>query len=240
MMKSVLPNQAALYQMVERYPLQVELAAHLPDVPVQLETLLLLELEFQEPSVDLRVVSQLVRNDLGATLQILRLVAMEYGNAEGRPTRIEDCIADLGVDACIEAVSARTVARDGRHRIIAEIWAHSREIAQYSKFIAEDIPEVNPDEAYLVGLFHSIGLLPSALGWEGGETGAKDTAAVGFKLARKWSLPRFVLEYFGGTAIAGTHMLWSEIVQTAHWRASRPSVPCSYRMDLRPQLLHVG
>lgn len=226
--------------MVERCPLQTDFSAHLPDVPVQLETLLLLELELQEPSVDLRVVSQLVRTDLGASLQILGLAAMEYGSAEGRPTRIEDCISDLGVDACIEAVSARTVVRDGRRRVIAEIWAHSREIAQYSKFIAEDIPEVNPDEAYLVGLFHAIGLLPSALGWESSEAGAKDSLAVGFKLARKWSLPRFVLDYFGGTEIAGTQMLWSEIVRRAHWRASRPSVPCSYLVDLRPQLLHVG
>ncbi len=239
-MKSVLPNQTVLYQMVKRYPLQVELAVHLPDVPVQLETLLLLELEFQEPSVDLRAVSQLVRNDLGATLQILRLATMEYGNSEGRPSRIEDCIADLGVDACIEAVSARTVARDGRHRVIAEIWAHSREIAQYAKFIAEDTPEINPDEAYLVGLFHAIGLLPSALGWEDGETGTEDSLAVGLTLARKWSLPRCVLDYFSGTTMAGTQMLWSEIVRKAHLRANRPSVPCSYRMDLRPQLLHVG
>ena len=239
-MKSVLPNQAALYQMVDRYPLQSKFAVHLADVPVQLETLLLLELEFQEPSVDLRIVSQLVRNDLGATLQILRLAARQYGNTEECPTRIEDCISNLGVDACIEAVSARTVARDGRHRVLAEIWAHSREIAQYSKFIAEDIPEVNPDQAYTVGLFHAIGLLPSALGWEGCEADARDSLAAGLKLARSWSLPRFVLDYFGGTERAGTKMPWSEIVRNAHWRVSRPSVPCSYLMDLRPQLLNVG
>ncbi len=238
-MKCVFPNQAALNQVVEMQPLQIEFARHLPDVPVQPETLLLIDLEIQESSVDLRAVSQLVLNDLGATVQILRLAALEYGNAEGCPTRIEDCISDLGLDACMEAVSARTIARDFRHRAIAETWAHSREIAHYSKLIAEETPEVNPDEAYLVGLFHAIGLLPSVLGWDGSETSATDCSLTGFKLARKWSLPRFVVEYFNETQRSGYQALWPEIVQQAHWRACRPSIQCPNLNDLRPQLLHV-
>lgn len=238
-MKCVFPNQAALNQVVEMQPLQIEFAHHLPDVPVQPETLLLIDLEIQESSVDLRAVSQLVLNDLGATVQILRLAALEYGNAEGCPTRIEDCISDLGLAACMEAVSARTVAHDFRHRAIAETWAHSREIAHYSKLIAEETPEVNPDEAYLVGLFHAIGLLPSVLGWDGSETSATDYSLMGFKLARKWSLPRFVVEYFRESQMAGYQTLWPEIVQKAHWRASRPSIQGPYLNDLHPQLLHV-
>ena len=53
----------------------------LPAVPVMPETLLLLDLVAQEPTVDLRGMSQLVLDDMGATLQILRLAGREYGNS---------------------------------------------------------------------------------------------------------------------------------------------------------------
>lgn len=238
-MKCIFPNPAGLNHVVEMQPLQIELAHHLPNVPVLPETLLLIDLEIQESSVDLRAVSQLVLNDLGAAVQILRLAALEYDKAEGCPTRIEDCISDLGLDACMEAVSGRTIVRDFRHKAIAETWAHSREIANYSKLIAEETPEVNPDEAYLVGLFHAIGLLPSLLGWDGSETSATDCSLTGLKLSKKWSLPCFVAEYFRETQRSGYQTLWPKIVQQAHWRARRPSIQCPNLNDLRPQLLHV-
>jgi len=238
-MKSVVRQQPEHNQVLEIMPLQIEFAVQLPDVPVQPETLLLIDLEIQESSVDLSVVSQLVLNDLGATAQILRLAAREYGNAEGHPTRIEDCISDIGLNACMEAVSARVVTHDFRHKAIAEIWAHSREIAQYSKLIAEETSEINPDEAYLVGLFHAIGLLPSVLGWDGCGTGIADRWLMGLKLARKWSLPGFVVESFREKQLAGCQTVWPEIVQQAHWCARRRSVPCTYFNDIGPQLLHV-
>ena len=239
MIKCVFPNPACLNQPAGIQPLQIEFAHHLPDVPVQPKTLLLIDLEIKESSVDLRVVSQLVLNDLGATVQILRLAAREYGNAEGCPTRIEDCISDLGLNACMEAVSVRAAARDFRHQALAETWAHSREIAQYSKLIAEDTPEINPEEAYLVGLFHGIGWLPSVLGWDVSEAGATNSSLIGFKLAIKWSLPRFVLEYFRETQRASCQTLWTEIVQKAHWRANRPISQCADPSDIRPQILHL-
>jgi HD-like signal output (HDOD) protein len=239
MTKSVVSQKEMSDQVVKTQSLQFEFADHLPDVPVQPETLLLIDLEMQESSVDLRVLSQLVLNDLGATLQVLRLAAHEYRNAEICPTRIEDYISDLGLDACMEAVSARTVARDFRHRAIVETWAHSREIAHCSMLIAGETQEVNPDEAYLVGLFHAIGLLPSVLGWDGCGASTTDYSQRGFKLARKWSLPRFVVEYFRETQMAGSRTLWPAIVEKAHWRAGGPSIPCTYRNDLHLQLLRV-
>jgi HD-like signal output (HDOD) protein len=223
----------------ERPLLQVEFAHHLPGVPVLPATLLLLDLEVQEPCVDLRLISQLVLSDLGATVQILQLAGREYGNAEGCPTRIEDCISDLGLHACMEALSAETVAHDSRYKAIVETWAHSREIAQYSNLIAEEMPEVNPGEAYLVGLFHAIGSLPAVLGWDGSKTEAVDSALLGLKLAQKWSLPHFVLEFFE-THMTGCQTLWSEILRTAHRRASRSSIDCPFSNDIRPLLLRGG
>jgi HD-like signal output (HDOD) protein len=198
------------------------------------ETLLLLELEAQEPRRDLRRISQLVLGDLGATVQVLRLAAREYDNIESRPQRIEDCVADLGVDACLEAVSLRVVAADRRRRPITDLWAHSREIAEYARLIADETSDVIPDQAYLVGLLHSIGLLPAILGGGWGEMGAVDEAFTGYRMARQWSLPFHVLEFFAETHSGGEFSRWTEIVRSAHRCASRSSCQRAAVAETRP------
>jgi HDOD domain len=206
-------------------------------VPVMPEILLLVELEVQEFCVDLRALSQLVLSDLGATLQVLRLAGREYGLAEGRPTRVEDCIADMGLQACIEAMSAQLVPRGGSSMVIAELWSHCREIARQSKHIAEQTVDIDPDQAYLVGLCHSIGSLPAVLGWSGSKSQGFDSALLGLELAREWSLPGCVFDYFCDVQRCGGQSPWPEIVQAAHRCAGQLSGECASSEDLRPQLL---
>jgi hypothetical protein len=222
--------------LAEPQPLEVEFAQDLPGVPVLLETILRLDLEVQEPCPDLRVLSQLVLSDLGATLQILRLAAEQHGDAPDRPTRIEDCIAALGAAACIEAVSAQTVLHDSRYSAIAETWMHAREIAHYSRMVAEEMPDMNPDEAYLVGLLHAVGLLPAALGWSGSERKTFDAARAGLQMARQWSLPKGVVDYFRGLAQDDSETSWPGIVHRAHKLANRSSILCPLERDVRPLL----
>ena len=216
--------------------LWVDSAHRLPPVPALLETLLLLDLESQELSIDLRGLSELVLGDLGATVQILRLAGQEYGCAEGRPNRIEDCISDMGVHACIEAVSTCNMTGKNCHDAIEEAWSHAREIAQFSRLIAEDVPEVNPDEAYLVGLLHSIGTLPVVLGWRQREQDADDSVLTGSKMARQWMLPGFVQEFFSALEADRRPTVWSEIVQMAHLRAKRSHQDCPFDHQIRPYL----
>jgi HD-like signal output (HDOD) protein len=220
----------------EPQPWEVEFAHDLPDVPVLPETLLRLDLESQEPSVDLREISQVVLSDLGATVQILRLSGLECDEAEFRPTRIEDCISALGLAACIEAVSAQTISRDSRFDSISETWAHSREIAHYSRLVAEDMPDVNPDEAYMVGLLHTIGLLPQALGWYGNHNRSVDAALAGLQMARQWSLPRALTDYFRDVHLESSATPWPKIVHKAHSLSSRSAILCPLERGVRPLL----
>jgi hypothetical protein len=208
----------------------------LPAVPILPETLLRLDLEVQESSVNLRAVTQVVLNDLGATVEIFRLAGREYGNGGGRPTRIEDCISSLGVSACLEAVSAETIAHDYRYNAVSATWAHSREIARCAKLVAEQTPDANPDEAYLVGLFHSIALLPPVLGWYGSQGKTIDLASAGFRIAKQWALPRFAIEYFDDTRHDQSASPWAEILSMAHRFANKSSIPCPLEHRFRPQL----
>jgi HD-like signal output (HDOD) protein len=236
--KTQFQTQVSRNPLVERQPLQVEVARELPDVPVLTQTLLILELLLQEPCVDLREVTHVVLGDLGATLQILRLAGREYGNGEGRPTRIEDCIADIGLEACLRAVSAQTIAHDGRRTAIGEFWAHSREIAEYSRMVAQDMPGINPEEAYLTGLLHALGMLPGLLGWR--EAGITDGALAGLRIAKRWSLPDCIMEFFNEMHLTGYATRWSGIVQKAHLRATRSAIDCPFEQSLRPQLHRDG
>ena len=236
--RNVSGNQTRRHQLVELQPSQVEFVQDLPAIPVLTKTLLLLDILVQEPCVDLREMSQLVLSDLGAALQILRLAGREYGNADGRPIRMEDCISDLGLEACLKAVSAQTIARDGRQVAIADFWDHSREIAQHSMQIAKQMLKVNPEEAYLAGLFHTIGLLPELLGWR--EAGEADTALIGLRFATRWSLPACVTEFFREIHFTGYPVLWSGIVREAHQRANRSFIDCPFEHGLRPHLVWNG
>ena len=224
-------NPVAIWQ-----PAAVAASHSMPPVPVFPETLLLLELEAQERSADLRRICEVVLSDLGATLQILRLAGEEYGDSEDRPHRIEDCIADLGLGRCLEAVAAQTVNRNANYNDIMEMWAHAREIARHSRLIAEELSGVNPEQAYLVGLLHSIGLLPTVLGWDECEADAHETALNGFTMATQWSLPQFVVDSFNEMRGINGSSRWNAILKMAHQRASSSSVDCPFQPEVRPLL----
>jgi hypothetical protein len=192
-----------------------EIADDLPSVPVLPETLLSMELQLRENSVDLRSFSEAVLGDLGATIQILRLAALEYG-AEDCPLRIEDCISAFGPSACLEAAASGTLVRGVAQRADYEFWTHSREIARSFRRVAEEMPGiVNPDQAYIAGLLHAMGALPSVLGWHWhGIAGSRTLSAL--KLAEQWRFPGYVKDFFCEALIPGFNPHWTEILSAAH------------------------
>jgi hypothetical protein len=193
-----------------------EITDSLPDVPALPETLLTMEFQLQENSVDLRGFTEVVLGDLGATLQIFRLAGQEYGSAEDCPMRIEDCISDLGLTACLNAAASGTLVRGAQQRANFEIWTHSREIAKHCKFLAEEMPgSINPDQAYIVGLLHAIGTLPDVLGWHWDDA-PENQALSALKLAELWHLPRYVKDFFKENLMHGRNPRWSEFLAAAH------------------------
>jgi hypothetical protein len=218
--------------------LQVAASPDLPDVPVMPDTLLLLDLMVQETCVDLHRMSQLVLADVGATLQILRLAGRHYGTAEDRPVRISDCISDLGLRASLKAVSAQTISRHGRQNELAIFWDHSREVAHHSRLLAEEMLEVDPEEAYLAGLLHGIGFLPGLLQWK--ESGVADPTLTAVRLAKRWAVPRCVTELCNEMQMPGYDAGWSGIVRKAHLRAEQKCSHCLFEQSLGPRLHRIA
>ncbi|HUB29852.1 MAG TPA: HDOD domain-containing protein [Terracidiphilus sp.] len=192
----------------------------LPDVPVLSETLLLMEFKVRERVVDLGEISRLVLSDVGATIQVMRLSGIENLYLENRLTRIEDCIADLGVHSCLEVMSRQTLKRSTRKPAVLEAWLHARIIAENCRFLAEEeFPSVHPDEAYLVGLLHAIGDLPSILGWQRTAPLFNNPGLVGLRMAQAWSLPECVVQYFSDLRLRPSPSVWTSLVEQAHAQA---------------------
>jgi hypothetical protein len=185
----------------------------LDEVPVMSATVLGLDMLLQEPFVDLHKVSELILSDVGATIQILRLIGKEYDNAAERPSRIGECIANLDVATWFGAISARTFVDDWEHSATTAVWKHCRLIAQYAQLVAESMEDISPDDAYLVGLLHGVGTIPAALGWPFSGGAGQDQ---GVLIAMEESLPLFVRAALHGTCNSSTSSIWRFILTSAH------------------------
>lgn len=137
----------------------------LDEVPVMPATVFGLDMLFQEPNIDLRMASELVLSDVGATIQTLRLVLMEYEIAAERPNRMCECIAGLDTRLLFKTLSTRIYVGEKEHPAATAVWKHCRWVAQCARFVAESMDDITPDDAYMVGLLHGIGAIPAALNW---------------------------------------------------------------------------
>ena len=203
-----------------------EFIRDLPDVPVLSETILFVELALRDRCVDLARVSQLILSDLGAAIQVMRLANLEC--VDGADTgRIEDCISGLGLHACLDAMSKRTVTRSNRHAAVVHAWEHAREIASISGLLAQELTsKTTPEDATWVGLCHEIGHFPQLLGWEWATPPSSDIDLAGLTIAEAWSLPPCVVEYFADRLSARPYNQWTAIVDQAHQIAGNPAVLC--------------
>ena len=215
-------------RLLEHPAFQPKKADFLDHLPVMSATVLGLEMLLQEPCIDLRIASELILSDVGATLKILRLIGREYDLSADRPSRMGDCIAGLDVDDWFNAVSARTFPCDREHAAITAVWRHSRLVAQYAQLVAESLDSASPEDAYLVGLLHGIGDIPSALGWPNCGRGGVDAGALA---SMEGTLPLFVLEAMRSMNDSSVMSGWRFILTAAHELAGA-------RMDLVPFALH--
>lgn len=176
-------------------------------------TVLGLEILLHEPCIDLRMASELVLSDVGATIQVLRLVGREYELATEHPCRMGDCLASLDSSTWFEAVSARTFACDQEHAAITSLWNHSRLVAQYAQLVAESLDHMSPEAAYLVGLLHEIEAIPTVLGWTNRNLGVRNSGAL---LTMEGSLPVFVLTAIRSVNDTCSASVWKFILNAAH------------------------
>jgi hypothetical protein len=138
------------------------------NIPALAGTLVELELLLKRQPVDLESVTNLVRGDLGLTVQVLRTSRFETGNDE--LWRISDCVIHLE-QRLLELTSPLRWSKESHHAYAeAEaFWMHAKLVATIAQTIATYLYEldVNPEQAFLSGLMHKIERLPQVLNFTG-------------------------------------------------------------------------
>ena len=191
-----------------------------PAVPTLLATRMQLELLLAERSVDLRAAAEVIRNDLGATLEIFRLAGREAGGSAAF-TRMEDCLAALPTATWMDAISTEAVERVATNQVrlqeLTAFWERARTFAYACWLVAEHTDSVCPEQAYLAGLLREAAHLPALLDWP-----SLDNSPA--QLAVHWQLP----ELFSLVVTAGKlPSAWRELLDDAHaWVQGKVHHPC--------------
>ena len=183
-------------------------------VPVMSATLLGLEIILHEPVIDLSLASELVLSDVGATIQVLRLIERSFDFEGERPRRMSDCLASLSADDWFGAISRWTFPCDREHAEVTALWKHCHLVAQYSQLVSEWLDCVSPEDAYLVGLLHGIGAIPAVLDWPEISPGAMR--------AMEGALPSFVHDAMRSVTNGVPSSDWGFLLIAAHEFASAP------------------
>jgi hypothetical protein len=208
----------------------VVFADALRDVPVQPETLLAIELQRHEFALDLDGITRTILVDPGATLTILRLAGIELSCRSGRYSRLEDCIAGVGVEAAFRSLERAAFVPVHDHGRLMRLWEHARAVAKHARVSAElDPTGITPEQAYLGGLLHILGALPGVLHWKQRDPKVP-SALVALDLADRWNLPAYIKDLFCEAWMPGFDARWSEILNAAHRAAGSPAGHC----DLSP------
>lgn len=179
-----------------------------PLPPAMPDAVLLLRLLVAAHSADLRAITDVIRNDVGLTVQLFRLGAAE---CDGRPTRtvdVGDIVVQVGLDR-LKGLAAETklnpfqpqnVAPQARERF----WMHARLTARIAEELAGETAPANREAAYVAGLLRRVGTLPAVLGWETPLWTSSSSGEIGYRMAKAWQLPIVLADVIHGDESACT------------------------------------
>jgi HD-like signal output (HDOD) protein len=184
--------------------------ATLPEI-----TLKIIEL-VENPRSTAQDLNKLISNDPALVARILKVVNSAFYGLPGQIGSINRAIVLLGLNAVkniVIAASLTKLFRGGRvspHFSAKDLWTHSIAVGVLSKMIVQRLNNTLPDEAFLAGLIHDMGILVELQAFreplvEVAERAAKedgkyidfelqamgvDHQALGAALTAKWKFPR--------------------------------------------------
>ena len=208
---SLPPDEAARLRFV------LDRGVKIPPQPRVLEELrrLLNRREF-----DVRALARIIHQDPGVTALLFKAVKSAAYRQHHPFESVEQIIHALGVKETFNLVQAvvltsATVIKSNR-LALESFWSRSQAVAQLAMLIADDrvsVCNIFPDQAYLAGMFHDCGVpvlmqrfstycqemqLGAAGRWvdlqEEDRRFNLDHCAVGYLVARHWSLPAFICD----------------------------------------------
>ncbi|MCL2639328.1 MAG: HDOD domain-containing protein, partial [Phycisphaerales bacterium] len=119
----------------------------------------------ENPKSTAQDLNKLISNDLALCARILKVVNSAFYGLPGQIGSINRAIVLLGLNAVkniVIAASINKLFRNGHvspHFSAKELWTHSIAVGVMSKLIVQRLNNTLPDEAFLAGLIHDMGIL---------------------------------------------------------------------------------
>jgi HD-like signal output (HDOD) protein len=202
-----------------------------PGPPAMPDALLQLELALSARIPDLGDITNIIKSDVGLTVQILRVAARRMEEWGERPPSIGEMVIEVGIELLKKLVArTKTVpVQCGSAVAISEwarFWLHSRLTALVAEDLAGQSSKVNSEVAYLAGLLSHLGGISSILGWTATDSEAMLSDS-GWRMAKAWEFPpALALVIRGDRALCATSESRAlfDIVECADLWASRLEV----------------
>lgn len=193
---------------------EIESLPTLPVIVQQIQKLIV------NPKSNMSQIAQVIENDQAISARVIRLVNSAFYGMRERISSIQRAIVILGLNTVKNIVIGVSIVKTFNDSIETtffereKFWLHTLSTAMGSKLIAQHLHKPEPEDYFLAGLLHDIGLLiidqffhkefaqiiqdsqknkaeylvseQKVLGLSHGE--------VGEILARKWNMPEFIID----------------------------------------------
>ena len=182
--------------------LQAGQGTEFPLPPAMPDAVLLLRLLLSSHTADLHAVTDVIRNDIGLTVQLFRLAALERRGRATGTLNVGDLVIEIGLEK-LRSMAAETrlnpiypqnAAPQARERF----WMHARLTARISEELAGETTPANREAAYAAGLLRRLGELPALLGWNASEGLQGSPAEIGYSMAKAWHFPAILTDVIRG------------------------------------------
>lgn len=130
-------------------------------IPPQPQVMVDLQMEQIQPEPDLRRIAQLIRQDVGLSGTMLKIVNSPAYGLANNITSVEQAVMLLGTDSVVNIVNGLSIKGELSDEDIVKMnrfWDAAMDIAVVSQNVAKLIGYPSPDEAYTLGLFHNAGI----------------------------------------------------------------------------------
>ena len=176
----------------------------LPLPPAMPEAVMRLQLLASSHGVDLHTLTDVVRNDIGLTVQLLHIAALEVSSRSSKSANISELIVHLGLDRLRQLAETTDIVSFPMGSLKARRWqlycVQARSLGRLTEELAWQASSTDANVAFVAGLLRHLGSLPSLLGWDSSAEDAEDEGETGCQLLETWGLPPILADVVRGGA----------------------------------------
>jgi HD-like signal output (HDOD) protein len=186
-------------------------------IPPQPQILVDLQIEQIMPDPDLKRIAALIRRDVGLAGTILKVVNSSFYGLRNKITSVDQAVSLIGLDSIINIINGVSIKSEMSDETITHMnrfWDTANDIAMIATNIAKMVGFPKPDLAYLLGLFHNVGVPLLMRRFDNylevlqhsyfnksdriidieNDVLKTNHAVVGYYIAKSWNLPKILCE----------------------------------------------